>query len=87
MLANNDVCGICGHEGAKTADHIIGAPEWRARHGSLKGFDDPANLQPAHGTMGNVAINPCPVCGRLCNQSKGANRVVVVEVTPHSRDW
>lgn len=77
MLVADDICALCGHGGARTADHIIPKPLWpRDADGRLEpGFDGPGNLQPAHGTMGSGRDrehNPCPVCGRLCNQSKGA---------------
>ena len=87
MLVESDVCGICGHGGAQTADHIIPDPLWpRDETGRrLPGFDGRDNLQPAHGTMGATgAINPCPYCGALCNQSKGA-RLKVGQ--PRSRKW
>ena len=77
MLAESpDVCGICGHSGTLTADHIIPARLWPrgpdGRH--LPGLNDRANLQRAHGTMGAGRArvqNRCPICNRLCNQSKG----------------
>jgi 5-methylcytosine-specific restriction endonuclease McrA len=71
-----DVCGICGHSGTETADHIIPARFWpRGADGRLlPGLDDMENLQRAHGSMGagRGRQNRCPVCNRLCNQSKGA---------------
>lgn len=77
LLAQNTLCALCGHEGSQTADHVIAARDWpRGPDGKpLPGLDDLGNLQPAHGTMGagrTVVQNPCPVCGRLCNQSRGA---------------
>jgi hypothetical protein len=77
LLASNDICGICGHGGSLTADHIINAKVWpRDRNGRPEpGLDALSNLQPAHGTLGSGLDrihNPCPTCGRLCNQSKGA---------------
>lgn len=77
LLVGNDVCGICGHGGSMTADHIIPAKLWpRDASGKMMpGLDDLANLRPAHGTMGAgraVAHNRCPTCHRLCNQSRGA---------------
>jgi hypothetical protein len=79
LLATDDICRICGHGGSETADHIITAKLWpRDEHGKpLPGMDDLGNLQPAHGTMGSGRDrihNRCPVCGRLCNQSRGAGR-------------
>ena len=91
MLALSDICGICGHTGAKTADHIISDTDWpRDSDGKrLPGFDDIENLQPAHGTMGNTgAVNRCHVCGLLCNQRKGEHSHVQYRTEPNrSRDW
>lgn len=88
LLSQSDLCALCGHRGAKTADHKISAKLWpRDLYGrKLPGFDDLTNLQPAHGTMGSGLgrrHNPCPTCGRLCNQSKGAD----VRSRPQTRDW
>jgi hypothetical protein len=88
LLAQTDRCGLCGHGGARTADHVIPDPLWpRDAHGRrVPGFDELANLQPAHGTMGAgraVRQNPCPVCGQMCNQAKGAR----VAKRPQTRDW
>lgn len=77
LLATSDRCGICGHSGAMTADHVIPPHLWpRDETGKmLPGFDDLSNLRPAHGTMGSGRArvhNPCIQCGgRLCNQSRG----------------
>jgi hypothetical protein len=86
LLATTDVCGICGHPGARTADHIIPARSWPkdATGRPLPGMDSLANLQPAHGTLGpGRPPNYCPICGRLCNQSRGA----AIVRRPTSRDW
>lgn len=87
LLATNNICALCGHPGAKTADHIITDKDWpRDENGRrLPGFDDLTNLQPAHGTLGNQALNPCPVCGKLCNQARG-NRPIP-QTAIRSRDW
>ena len=89
VLADSDICIICGHGGATTTDHIITAKDWPrgpdGRH--LPGLDAKENLGPAHGTMGsgvNRVHNPCPVCGRLCNQSRGARPMAP---SARSRDW
>lgn len=90
MLAESDVCGICGHHGAKTIDHIITLANWPkdpATGRLLPGHDAVENLQPAHGTMGAGRTrlhNPCGICGRLCNQSRGGD---IIRATPHSRAW
>lgn len=95
MLAEDpDVCGICGHSGTLTADHIIPAKLWpRGPDGKpLPGLNDRANLRRAHGTMGSGRTkiqNRCPVCigadglGRLCNQSRGAGQVL----RKQTRQW
>ena len=75
ILARSDLCHLCGHHGARTADHIITARDWpRGPDGKpLPGLDDERNLAPAHGTIGNTGqVNRCPDCGRLCNQQRGA---------------
>lgn len=73
VLAESDLCHLCGHGGARTSDHIITAKDWPrgldGRH--LPGLDDPANLAPAHGTIGNQALNPCPYGCGVCNQRRG----------------
>lgn len=93
VLAASDLCGLCGHGGARTIDHVISYQAWPKdpRTGKpLPGLHHPTNLQPAHGTIGNSgAVNRCRQCvteGKtgLCNQSKGAR------VTVHnrrSRNW
>jgi hypothetical protein len=91
LLALSDVCGICHHGGAKTADHIISDVDWpRGPDGKrVPGFDELTNLQPAHGSMGNTgAVNRCEVCGLVCNQRKGSgsNRQIVQEPN-RSRKW
>lgn len=86
LLAQTTRCGLCGHDGAATADHIIDDKHWpRGLDGRrAPGFDELGNLQPAHGTMGGrQPDNPCPVCGELCNQKKGAR----VAHRPQTRDW
>lgn len=79
VLAASDTCALCGHHGARTVDHVISKPDWpRLPGGKLApGFDDLVNLQPAHGSMGSNATrrepdNRCGICGKLCNQAKGA---------------
>lgn len=89
LLASNDICGICGHGGSLTADHIITAKHWPCGSDGrpLPGLDDIGNLRPSHGTMGSGRDrihNPCPVCGRLCNQSRGARPP---RGRPQTRQW
>jgi len=85
ILADSDLCWLCGHPGAHTADHVVPYKLWpRDAYGELlPGFNDVANLRPAHGTMGSRLINPCPICGKLCNQVRKTRKVI----SPHSRAW
>lgn len=87
VLAASDVCGICGHPGALTTDHIIPAKSWPrdvATGKPLPGMDSVGNLRPAHGTLGpRQPVNYCPVCRRACNQSRGA----AAARRPQTRDW
>ena len=56
-----DRCHLCGHGGARQADHLVPLsidPTQRRR-------PDPTKMRPAHGTD-----NPCPTCGRKCNQER-----------------
>jgi hypothetical protein len=78
VLATSDICGICGHSGARSANHIVPPGKWpRGPDGKpLPGVDGVGNLEPAHGSMGpNQPPNPCMRClnrhgkpGRMCNQ-------------------
>ena len=69
VLMASDVCGLCGHPGSATVDHIVSARYWPK---GVPGMDDVENLQPAHGTMGGTGlVNRCPTCGLLCNQVRG----------------
>jgi 5-methylcytosine-specific restriction endonuclease McrA len=75
VLAASDMCGICGHGGSLSVDHVVPHRLWpRDEHGKmLPGFDAFENLQPAHGSLGSTGmVNRCGPCGgRLCNQSRG----------------
>jgi 5-methylcytosine-specific restriction endonuclease McrA len=62
VLDESDVCGICGHAGSDTVDHIIA----RAERPDLAEVRD--NLQPAHGVSG------CPTCHRKCQNEKSSKR-------------
>lgn len=89
VLAESDICGLCGHGGAKTIDHIVTLANWPKDPAGrlLPGHDAKENLQPAHGTMGAGRTrihNPCPVCGKLCNQVRGGD---TLPPSPHSRRW
>lgn len=87
LLALDDLCWLCGHPGARTADHITPPCDWPVGSDGqlLPGLDDLDNLRPAHGTMGATgALNRCPTCGLLCNQSRG-NRALAP--SPRSEAW
>lgn len=72
LLAESDVCHLCGHPGADVVDHLQPV----ARGGDPY---DPDNQAPAHGVKG------CPTCGRKCNGEKGAGQTAPRLTT--SRDW
>ena len=55
ILAQSDVCHICGHSGSDAVDHVN--PFVVSRD------ESPANLRPAHHAA-------CPTCGRKCNLEK-----------------
>jgi hypothetical protein len=83
------ICGICGHGGAITVDHIVTVRDWpRDAFGELlPGVDDPENLRAAHGSRRPRAPdNPCPECRVLCNQARGAGSRTPIPET-HSRIW
>lgn len=88
LLASTDICAICGHPGAITADHIIPDKIWRQLFPDDRfGFDELANLQPAHGCFGagvRTELGRCPTCGRMCNQSKKDS---LETRRPQSRQW
>jgi hypothetical protein len=69
-----DVCHLCGHGGAREADHLTPL--------SLDPDQpiDPYAMRPAHGGNGR-----CPTCQRACNAERGNG-----EITKHlrtSQDW
>ena len=83
LLERSNRCHLCGHGGALTADHIVTPAEWLRRYGTLAGVDSLANLAPAHGTMRPGHLNRCPVCGRLCNQSRSDRPLI----DPNQSRW
>lgn len=95
IARDGGICGICGHDGAITADHVIPYRDWpKDETGKpLPGLDFPDNMRAAHGTRGPAEHNPCYQCnprGRYCNQSRGAGTVTPQQKPPHephSRNW
>lgn len=93
ILRDGGLCGICGHGGAQTADHVVPYKDWPedGNGNKLPGADEPDNLRAAHGSRGPGTHNPCTQCdparwphGRMCNQSRGA---AADQAEPHSRRW
>lgn len=74
ILAESDVCIVCGHGGSQAVDHI----HPRSKGGAKL---DPDNLAPIHGVVG------CPVCLRKCNNEKGAKPLAEVTQLITSVDW
>jgi 5-methylcytosine-specific restriction endonuclease McrA len=72
LLAESDVCHLCGHPGADVVDHVIPVA-------SGADPEDTSNWLPAHG------VRRCPTCGRNCNGEKGARARTSGLST--SRDW
>lgn len=85
LLANDDLCWLCGHRGAMTADHVISDKRWPrdAAGRKLPGFDALGNLRAAHGTVSFDRQNRCAECGKLCNQVRNARPIQ----TRRSRSW
>jgi 5-methylcytosine-specific restriction endonuclease McrA len=88
LLSLSDFCWLCGHPGARTADHIVSAKDWPCgpdgKH--LPGLDALENLAPAHGTAGSRAtgsLNRCPTCRLLCNTARGTRSIM----SARSRAW
>lgn len=74
ILAESDVCIVCGHGAADAVDHIHPVSKGGAKL-------DPDNLAPIHGVDG------CPTCGRKCNNEKGNRPLSQVTSLITSRDW
>ena len=68
-----DLCHLCGHPGADSADHLV--PISVAPHQPVS----PHGMRPAHG-------RPCPTCGRRCNAERGTSELLV-EPLATSEDW
>lgn len=73
VLATSTVCGICGHDGSDSVDHVV------PRSVDLSIAEEITNLQPAH-------YRPCPVCSRRCNSERGARPLASV-LLKTSRQW
>ncbi|MEU9643608.1 HNH endonuclease [Streptomyces sp. NPDC048188] len=74
VLAESDVCLVCGHDRCTAVDHIQPVSKGGARL-------DPDNLAPVHGNAG------CPVCLRKCNGEKGDRPLTAVVQLVTSVDW
>jgi 5-methylcytosine-specific restriction endonuclease McrA len=74
ILAESDVCIVCGHTGADETDHVIPVSKGGAK-------TDPDNLAPIHG------INKCPTCLRNCNGEKSNKPLSEVTRLVTSVDW
>ena len=74
VLAESDVCILCGHTGSQAVDHIVPVKRGGTRN-------DPDNLAPIHGVTG------CPTCGRKCNNDKSDKPLSQVTGLTTSRDW
>lgn len=74
ILAESDVCLLCGHGAADAVDHIHPVSKGGAKL-------DPANLAPIHGVDG------CPVCLRKCNSEKSNRPLPEVAQLVTSVDW
>ncbi|MEV6790893.1 HNH endonuclease [Streptomyces sp. NPDC051320] len=74
VLAESDVCIVCGHGAADAVDHIHPVAKGGAK-------TDPDNLAPIHGVAG------CPVCLRKCNSEKGTRSLAEVAQLTTSVDW
>jgi hypothetical protein len=64
FAVRGDTCHLCGHRGAREADLLT--PRAVAPHQPIH----PGAYRPAHGTSCR-----CPICGRACNQERGARPV------------
>lgn len=74
LLAESDICALCGHGGADSADHVV------ARSVDPALAEDEDNLQPMH-------HEPCPTCGRRCQRDKADRPMAEVAQLKTSRDW
>ncbi|MEU0809525.1 HNH endonuclease [Streptomyces sp. NPDC005970] len=74
VLAESDVCIVCGHGAAQAVDHIQPVSKGGAKL-------DPDNLAPIHGVDG------CSTCLRKCNNEKGNRSLAEVNKLVTSVDW
>jgi hypothetical protein len=74
LLAESDVCIVCGHGASTAIDHVLPVSKGGSRL-------DPDNLAPIHGNAG------CPVCLRKCNNEKGDKPLSDVVQLHTSVDW
>ncbi|MDV9175968.1 HNH endonuclease [Streptomyces sp. W16] len=74
VLAESDVCLVCGYGAADAVDHAHPVSKGGAKL-------DPDNLAPIHGVAG------CAVCLRKCNSKKGNRPLSEVVQLVTSVDW
>ncbi|MFF3377783.1 HNH endonuclease [Streptomyces sp. NPDC002680] len=74
ILAESDVCLVCGHGQVDAVDHVHPVSKGGARL-------DPDNLSPIH------CVASCPVCLRKCNSEKGNRSLAEVAQLVTSVDW
>jgi len=65
IAAHSGICHICGHPGARQADHLESVTDRPDLAWKL------SNCKPAHGAPGNR----CRVCKANCNQLRGGYSV------------
>lgn len=73
ILAESDICHLCGHRGADAVDHIV--PKSRG------GSEHRSNKAPAHHKR------PCPTCGLRCNMVKGNRLIPPLKLRSESVVW
>lgn len=74
VLAESDVCLVCGHGAADAVDHVHPVSKGGAKL-------DLDNLAPIYGVAG------CLVCLRKCNSEKGNRPLAEVTQLVTSVDW
>lgn len=70
-----DLCHLCGHPGARSADHLTPISVWPGQP------VDPHLMRPAHGIEG------CPTCARKCNTERGAGPLAQAQPLVTTEEW